>query len=112
MDLASKIMGFQFEPERGISNHEGFYQDRSDDDNSTERDMLSGKIATLVFHCTTKKAEKECLFFQEVEAVRDFNLRGIFVLSQAIISELTHNLMISISLCFSNQTWFQKPCYV
>ena len=27
MDLASKVMGFQFEPEIGISNHEGFYQD-------------------------------------------------------------------------------------
>ena len=59
------------------------------------------------------KTEKECLCFQEKEAVRDFNLRGIFVLSRAIIlSELTQNLMISISICFSNQTWFQKPCHV
>ena len=42
-------MGFHFEPEISISNHEGFYQDRSDGDNTTERDMLSGKIAPLVF---------------------------------------------------------------
>ena len=49
MDLASKVMGFHFEPEISISNHEGFYQDRSDGDNTTERDMLSGKIAPLVF---------------------------------------------------------------
>ena len=35
------------------------------------------------------KIEKECLCCQEVEAVRNFNLQGIFVLSQAIIlSEL------------------------
>ena len=31
------------------------------------------------------KIEKECLCCQEVEAVRNFNLQGIFVLSQAII---------------------------
>ena len=42
------------------------------------------------------KTEKEYLCYQEVEAVCNFNLHGIFVLSQAIIlSELTHNLMIS-----------------
>ena len=29
------------------------------------------------------KTEKECLCCQEVEVVRDFNLQGIFVLSQA-----------------------------
>ena len=34
------------------------------------------------------KTEKECLCFKEVEAVRDFNLEGIFVLSQTrILSE-------------------------
>ena len=33
---------------------------------------------------STMKTEKECLCFQEVEAVRNFNLQGIFVLSQAI----------------------------
>ena len=47
-------------------------------------------------NCSTMKTEKECLCYQEVEAVCNFNLHGIFVLSQAIIlSELTHNLMIS-----------------
>ena len=40
-------------------------------------------------NCSTMKREKEFLCFQEVEAVRDFILQGIFVLSQAIIlSEL------------------------
>ena len=47
------------------------------------------------------KIEKECLCCQEVEAACDFNLQGIFVLSQAItLSELAHNLMISISIWF------------
>ena len=40
------------------------------------------------------KTEKECLCHQEVEAVCNFNIQGLFVLSQAIIlSELTHNLI-------------------
>ena len=39
------------------------------------------------------KTKEECLCFEEVEAVHDFNLQEIFVLSQAIILlELTHNL--------------------
>ena len=55
------------------------------------------------------KTEKECLCFQEVGAVCDFNLQGIFSLSQAIIlSEVTHNLMIYVSICLSNLTWFQN----
>ena len=49
------------------------------------------------------KTEKECLCCQEVEAVCNFNLRGMFVLIQAIIlSELTQNLIISISIYFCN----------
>ena len=45
------------------------------------------------------KTEKECLCYQEVEAVRGLSLQGIFVLSQAIIlAELNYNLMISISI--------------
>ena len=63
-------------------------------------------------NCSTMKTEKECLCCQDVEAVRDFNLQSVFALSQAIIlqSELTHNLMISISIYVCNQTWFQNPC--
>ena len=34
MDLGNKVIGFQFEPERSISNHKGFFP---------------GKIATLAF---------------------------------------------------------------
>ena len=34
MDLENKVIGFQFEPERSISNHKGFFP---------------GKIPTLVF---------------------------------------------------------------
>ena len=37
MDPESKVMGFQFEPQRSISNHEGFFQDSSDEGNTTER---------------------------------------------------------------------------
>ena len=31
VDLENKVRGFQFEPERGISNHKGFFQDISDE---------------------------------------------------------------------------------
>ena len=37
MDPESKVMGFQFEPQRSISSHEGFFQDSSDEGNTTER---------------------------------------------------------------------------
>ena len=43
MDLESKVMGFQFEPERSTSSHEELHQDSSDEGNTTERDV------TLVF---------------------------------------------------------------
>ena len=36
-------MGFQFEPERLISSHEGFYQNSSDEGNTTKRDMFVRK---------------------------------------------------------------------
>ena len=59
-----------------------------------ERDMFDRKdcdpsVWCKCRNCSTMKTEKECLCCQEVEAVRDFNLQGIFVLSQAkILSEL------------------------
>ena len=31
MDLENKVIGFQFESERSISNHKGFFQDSSDE---------------------------------------------------------------------------------
>ena len=106
MDLENKVIGFQFEPERSISNHEGFYQDSCDEGDAMERDMFYRKdcdpsVWCKCRNCSTMETEKECLCCQEVEAVRDFNRQGIFVPSQTIIlSELTHNLMISISICF------------
>ena len=53
-----------------------------------ERDMFDRKdcdpsVWCKCGNCFTMKTEKECLCCQEVEAVRDFNLQGIFVLSQA-----------------------------
>ena len=104
IDLENKVIGFQFDPERSMSNHEGFYQDNSDEGDTMERDMFVRKdndptVWCKCRNCSTMKTEKECLCYQEVEANRDFNLQGIFVLSQAIIlSELTRNLMISISI--------------
>ena len=80
---------------------------------------LWGKIATLLFGTSVEiapqwklKTEKNCLCHQEEETACHFNLQGIFVPSQAIIlSELTHNFMISISICFCNQTWLEPlPC--
>ena len=43
MDLGNKVIGFQFEPERITFNHEGFYQDSSDEGDAIERDMLDRK---------------------------------------------------------------------
>ena len=43
MDLENKVIGFQFEPERSIFNHEGFYQDSSDEGDAIKRDMLDRK---------------------------------------------------------------------
>ena len=97
MDLENKVIGFQFEPERSISNHEGFYQDSSDEGDVIERDMLDRKdcdpsVWCKCSNCSTMKIEKECVCCQELEAVRGVNLQGIFVLSQAIIlSELNYN---------------------
>ena len=102
MDVENKVIGFQFELERSISNHEGFYQDSSDEGNALERDMFDEKncdppsVLCKCRNCSTMKTEKECLCCQEVEAVRDFNLQDIFFLSQTItLLELTHNLLIS-----------------
>ena len=118
MDLGNKVIGFQFEPERIIFNYEGFYQDSSDEGDAIERDTLDRKDCDPSVWCKCRnrsimKTEKECLCCQEVEAVRGLNLQGTFVLNQAIIlEELNHNLMISFSICFCNQTWFQNPCHI
>ena len=90
MDLENKVIGFQFEPERSISNHKGFFQDSSDEGDAMERDMFDRKdcdpsVWCKCRNCSTMKTEKECLCCQKVKAVRKFNLQGIFVLSQAII---------------------------
>ena len=108
MDIESKVISFWFQPERSISNREGFYQDSSDEGNTTEQDMFVRKDCDpsawwMCRNCSTMKTEKECLCYHEVEAVCDFNLQGIFVPSQAIILlDLTHNLKISIFICFCN----------
>ena len=86
MDLENKVIGFQFEPERSISNHKGFFQNSSDGGDAMDCDP---SFWSKCKNCSTMKAEKECLCCQKVEAVRDFILQGIFILSQAIIwSEL------------------------
>ena len=79
---------------KSMSNFKGFYQDSSDEGGVMERDMFDRKdcdasVWCKCRNCSTMKTEKEFLCCQEVEAVRDFILQGIFVLSQAIIlSEL------------------------
>ena len=94
MDLENKVIGFQFEPERSISNHKGFFQDSSDEGDAMERDMFDRKdcdpsVWCKCRNCSTMKTEKECLSCQEVLHFRNFNLQGKFVLSQTIIlSEL------------------------
>ena len=43
MDPEHKVMGFQFELERIISSHEGFYQHSSDEGNTMEQDTFVRK---------------------------------------------------------------------
>ena len=43
MDIESKVISFWFQPERSISNREEFYQDSSDEGNTTEQDMFVRK---------------------------------------------------------------------
>ena len=43
INLESKDMGFQFDPERSMSSHEGFYQGCSDEGNTTKQDMFVRK---------------------------------------------------------------------
>ena len=91
MDLENKVLGFQLEPRRNISNHKkGFFQDSSNEGDAMERDMSDRKdcdrsVWFKCRNCSTMKTGKECLCCQEVEMVHDFILQGIFVLSQAII---------------------------
>ena len=93
-DLENKVIGFEFVPERSISNHKGFFQDSSDEGDAMERDMFDRKdcnpsVWWKCRNCSTMKTEKECLCCQVVEAVRNFILQATFALSQAIIwSEL------------------------
>ena len=44
MDLASKVLGFQFVQERGISNHERFYQDSNDEGDTKKQDVCQEKF--------------------------------------------------------------------
>ena len=75
MDPECKVMGFQFEPERTISSHEGFYQDSSDEGNTMRDTFVRKDCDPSVWwkcrNCSTMKTEKECLCYQEVEAVCD-----------------------------------------
>ena len=113
MNLESKVIGFSL-------SQKGLYPVMEDSNKIVVMKVilrgeicLSGKFANLVFgESVEMKTEKECLCYQEVEAICNINLHGIFVLTQAIIlSELTHNLMISVSICFCNQTWLEPlPC--
>ena len=44
MDLESKVLGFQLEPERSICSHEGFYHDSSDEGNTKERHVCQERL--------------------------------------------------------------------
>ena len=82
MDPEYKVMGFQFEPERIIYSHEGFYQVSSDEGNTTEWDTFVRKdcnpsVWWKCRNCSTMKTDKEYLCYQQVEAVSNFNLHGM-----------------------------------
>ena len=44
MDLESKARDIQFEPERGLSNHEGLFKDSSDEGNTMESDVCNERL--------------------------------------------------------------------
>ena len=51
MDLENKVIGFQFEPERSISNHKGFFQDSSDEGDAMEQDIFDRKDCDSRVRC-------------------------------------------------------------
>ena len=62
MDLKNKVIGFQPEQERSISNHKGFYPDSSDEGDTMERDMFVRKdchpsIWCKCRNCSTMKTK-------------------------------------------------------
>ena len=92
MDLESKVIGFQFEPERSISNHKRFFQDSSGEGDAMlwSDTCLTGKIATLAFGASVWlaplwKQKRNVGTVKKWRRFSKFNLQGIFVLSQAII---------------------------
>ena len=140
MNLETKVIGFQFEPERSICNHKGFFQDWSET-------CLTGKIATLAFGgsvgtapqwkqkrnaCAVKKWRRFAIlifrvyfswakqqFYRNYRSshtevfcwkgvLRNFAMNYAKFLRTSVLTEhlwwllleLTHNLMISISICF------------
>ena len=67
MDLENKVIGFQLEPERNVSNHEEFYQDSCGEGDTMERDMFDRKDCDLSVWCKCKncftiKTKKEWMF--------------------------------------------------
>ena len=64
MGLENKVTGFQFEPERSISNHKGFFQNSSDAGDAMEQDMFDRNdsepsVWCKCRNCSTIKTEKE-----------------------------------------------------
>ena len=53
MDLENKGIGFQFEPEKSISN-KGFYQDSIDEGDAMKRDMFDRKDCDLSVWCNCR----------------------------------------------------------
>ena len=84
-------MGFQSEPEKSISSHEGFYQDGSDEGNTTERDPFERKIATLVLGESVELLHNENKKGMSLRSRSEGCLR--FESSEYICSELNNNFI-------------------
>ena len=57
MDLEDKVIGFQFEQERSVSNHEEFFQDSSDEgDDAMEWDLFDRKESDPSVWCKCRNA--------------------------------------------------------
>ena len=87
--LESKVLGFQYELARSVSNHEKFYQEGTDKGDAMKQPVSSRKDSKIrawckYRHCITMKTEKICLCCNKVETVRDFNFQTTFVLNQAV----------------------------
>ena len=68
----NKVIGFQFEPDSNISNHEWFYQDSIDEGDAIQQDMFVRKYCDSSVCSTMKENRNVC-------AVKKWRLFAILI---------------------------------